>query len=155
MPTALPTAVDGLPSELMLFGPYDPQDQTAAATEFRRRLARFEQETNVRVDYVWKPQGEVNLVVRTYLAAGADLDLGPVLPEEIGDLAQSGTLAQLDRLAPNQQWPQQSSAADQGCIIEGRRYCLVDDQGLAWIISKNAANPQGAIRMLTILFAEQ
>src|SRR5687768_8548937 len=26
VPTALPTAVDGLPSELMLFGPYDPQD---------------------------------------------------------------------------------------------------------------------------------
>jgi ABC-type glycerol-3-phosphate transport system substrate-binding protein len=155
VPTIPPTALAGLPSELTLIGFYDPQDQAAAAVEFRRRLARFERETNVKVVYESKPRTDVDIVVRTYLMAGATLDLGPVLPEDLGDLIKAGILAQLDRLAPNQRWPQQSSAADRACVIQGKRYCVVDDQGMAWIVPKNAPNPPGAIRMLAILVAEQ
>ncbi len=154
VPTVRPTALAGFSKEMVLIGFYDPQDQTAAATEFRRRLARFEQETNVRVTYEWKPQDQVNLVMRTYLAAGAAPDLGPVLPEEIGDLAQAGLLAQLDRLSPNQLWPMQSEEADRACVIEGKRYCLVDDQGMAWVIPQSAAKSQGVVRLLTTVLME-
>jgi hypothetical protein len=95
------------------------------------------------------------MLIRTYLASGYPFDLGPVLPEDIGDLVKADTLAQLDRLSPNQSWPQQSGPADRACVVQGKRYCIVDDQGMAWIIPKNTPNPSGAIKLLTALFAEQ
>jgi hypothetical protein len=87
--------------------------------------------------------------------AGSTLDLGPVLPAEIDELIKAHILAQLDRLAPNQLWPGQTSQDDQACVVEGRRYCAIDAQGMAWIIPKNATNPSGAAGLLEILLAEQ
>ena len=154
-PALPPTVATELPAELTLFGFYDPQDQAVAAVEFRRRVARFERETNVKVVYELRPRQDISILIRTYLLAGVTLDLGPVLPEDIGDLVKAGILAQLDRLSPNQSWPRQSSAADRACVVEGKRYCVADDQGMAWIIPKNVPNPSGAIKLLTILFEEQ
>jgi ABC-type glycerol-3-phosphate transport system substrate-binding protein len=153
-PGQIPTPAPGAPGTLALVGFYDPQDQAAAAVEFRRRVARFEHETDIKVAYEWKPRTDVNLAVRTYLAAGSALDLGPVLPEDIDGLIKVGILTRLDRLAGNQRWPGQTSQDDQICIVEGWRYCVVDEQGMAWIVPKNTTNPLGAVRMLELLFTE-
>jgi ABC-type glycerol-3-phosphate transport system substrate-binding protein len=140
---------------LVLMGFYDPQDQSAAAVEFRRRVARFERETNRTVAYEAKPQQDINLIIKTYLVAGVPFDVGVVLPEDIADLAEAGTLAQLDRLSPNQRWPQQSSPAGQACVVEGKRYCVADDQGMAWIIPKSSEHPSDAVALLAALLVEQ
>ncbi len=105
--------------------------------------------------YEWKPQDHVNMVVRTYLAAGADLIWPGVTRRRSPIWFRPAIIAQLDRVSPNQLWPLQSEEADRACVIEGKRYCLVDDQGMAWVVSKNAANSQGAIKMFSILFMEQ
>ena len=153
-PGRLPTPQAGAPGTLTLVGYYDAQDQSTAAIEFRRRVARFERATGIKVVYEGRPRQDVSMVVKVYLAAARPLDVGPLLPEDIADLVEVSILAPLDDLAPNQRWPQ-AGPADQACLIDGKRYCIVDAQGMAWIIAKNATNPAGAIQMFDSLFGEE
>jgi maltose-binding protein MalE len=153
--TLVPTApATAFPDTLELIGFYDPQDQAVAAVEFRRRIARFERETSIRVAYDWKREQDVNMIVQTYAAAGVPVDVGPVLPEDVGELVEAGILARIDRLAANQRW-QHAGESDRVCVVDGKRYCVVDLQGKAWIIPRNAPNPFGAIRFLEVLLGEQ
>jgi hypothetical protein len=153
-PGQLPTLEAGAPGTLALVGYYDAQDQSAAAVEFRRRIARFERATGTKVVYEGRPRQDVSKIVKVYLTAGRPLDLGPLLPEDIAELVDVNILARLDDLAPNQRWPQ-AGPADQACLIDGRRYCIVDEQGMAWIVAKNAPNPTGAAQMLKSLFGKE
>ena len=153
-PGQLPTPEAGAPGTLALVGYYDAQDQSAAAVEFRRRIARFERATSTKVAYEGRPRQDVSMIIKVYLAAGRPLDLGPLLPEDIAGLVEANILARLDDLAPNQRWPQ-AGPADQACLIDGRRYCIVDEQGMAWIIPKNARDKLSEIHLLETLFAAQ
>ena len=147
-----PTPEAGAPGTLALVGYYDEQDQSAAAVEFRQRIARFERATGTKIVYEGLQRQDVGMLVKTYIAAGRPLDLGPLLPEDTAGLVEANLLARLDDLAPNQRWPY-TGPADQACLIDGKRYCIVDEQGMAWIVPKNAQDKVGALRLLEMLFA--
>ena len=146
-PVATPTI--RFSGELALLGIYEPQDQSAAGRQFQQRMSDFEQETHIKVNYEGKSRDFVTEIVQTYLAAGQPLDLAPVQPEKVSNLAKNDTLLPFEKLG----LAQLSSPylGDSACLIEGQRYCAIDQTGLAWIVPKNAANPSGAAKLLLLL----
>jgi ABC-type glycerol-3-phosphate transport system substrate-binding protein len=143
------TQATGFSGELALMGIYDPQDQSAAARQFQQRLSEFEQETGIKVNYDWASEDIVTELVQTYLAAGQPLDLAPVRPEKVADLAEIEALLEFDNVGLGQL--ASPYLGDSACRVDGKRYCAIDQNGLAWIIPKNAPNPFGSTKLLPLL----
>lgn len=136
-------------AEVSLVGIYDPQDQSARARQFRERLSNFETETGSQVNYTSQARDTISDYVLTNLTAAAPLDLAPVQPETVPQLVEADLLLSFDELGQGQL--SSLYLGDAACLVQGKRYCATDIDGLAWIIPKRAAHPAEAVKLLAWL----